>query len=120
MFYHAVIHKFFVHSKGWIILPIEADTEEEAHRVAKARVHDIEKSSTCKKAEYHLIGIADKDVIYLERKLTWKERIFGWAKVSIAPTKKTVTEVCPKCKGETWNIDCVCHGSGYLIKDIEE
>lgn len=74
MRYVAVVHSWFVHSKGFEVKEIEASTEENAQMVADAFAHQV--GNDFKSTAVLLLKIGQERIIK-PRRLTWKERILG-------------------------------------------
>jgi len=74
MRYVAVVHSWFVHSKGFEVKEIEASTEEDAQMVADAFAHKV--GDDFKSTAVLLLKIGEQRIIQ-PRRLTWKERILG-------------------------------------------
>lgn len=74
MRYVAVVHSWFVHSKGFEVKEIEASTEKEAQTHADAFAHQV--GDDFKSTAVILLKIG-KERIIEPRRLTWKERISG-------------------------------------------
>jgi hypothetical protein len=74
MRYVAVVHSWFIHSKGFEIKEIEASTEDDAQMVADAFAHQV--GDDFKSTAVLLLKIGEQRIIQ-PRRLTWKERISG-------------------------------------------
>ncbi|WP_144409437.1 hypothetical protein [Martelella endophytica] len=73
--YVAVIHSWFISSKGFEVFDIDAENEEAAWSVAKSRCYDAD--STFNHAAVTVIEIGPDERSGSSLRLTWKERISG-------------------------------------------
>lgn len=80
MKYISVIHNWHVHSKGFIVNEINADSKEHAQLQHEAAVHRANKPFS--EAGGILIKIGDSEALNQPRKLTWKERLTGYTRSS--------------------------------------
>ena len=74
MRYVAVVHSWFIDSKGFQIREIEASSEDEAQLHADAFAHQVR--DDFKSTAVILLKIG-KDRVIKPRRLTWKERLLG-------------------------------------------
>jgi len=81
MRYIAVFHNWFVSGRGYEVIEMDVDSEDEAFE--KASAHAYKCQSTGNKCSFEIIRIEDTETIFSKRrearlrKLTLKERILG-------------------------------------------
>lgn len=75
MRYIAVVHSWFVHSKGFEVRELEVTNDKDAKTQADAFAHEV--SEDFKSTAVVLLKIGAGERIFKPRRLTWKERILG-------------------------------------------
>lgn len=70
-----VIHGWHVHSNGFDVHQIEANTQQEA--AEKAAYLTMQRQGKFDECAYVLVEIQSEEAIKQPRKLTWRERITG-------------------------------------------
>lgn len=72
----AIVHRWHVHSKGFIVEEIEAASEDEAREKADALAHRLDQPFYS--AAVYLLSIGNQ-IVVKPRRLTWRERLTGRA-----------------------------------------
>lgn len=78
----AIVHRWHVHSNGFIIQEIDAASEDEAQDKAEALAHRL--NTPFNSSAVHLLHIGDQAVVHPRRLTTW-ERITGRIKADPPP-----------------------------------
>lgn len=74
--YIAVVHSWFVYSKGFETKTLEAKSDRLASIEAKAFASDLRREFA--DTAVIVIKVGKEEVVLTPRRLSWKERLTGW------------------------------------------